>query len=143
MLASLRIRNLALVEDLEWTLGPGFTAVTGETGSGKSIIIGALKLLLGERADKTLIRTGADACTVEAVFQMDDPAAAAMDARLEENGAERCRRRGADSEALVHRGRGEPAICQRVADDAGGAEDAGGFAGGFARAARSPVAALE
>jgi DNA repair protein RecN (Recombination protein N) len=88
MLASLRIRNLALVEDLEWTLGPGFTAVTGETGSGKSIIIGALKLLLGERADKSLIRTGADGCTVEAVFQLDD--AAAMNARLEENGAEPC-----------------------------------------------------
>ena len=88
MLASLRIRNLALVEDLEWTLAPGFTAVTGETGSGKSIIIGALKLLLGERADKALIRAGADACTVEAVFQLDD--ATAMDARLEENGAEPC-----------------------------------------------------
>jgi DNA repair protein RecN (Recombination protein N) len=88
MLASLRIRNLALVEDLEWSLFPGFTAVTGETGSGKSIIIGALKLLLGERADKSLIRSGADACTVEALFQLEDPAA--MNARLEENGAEPC-----------------------------------------------------
>jgi DNA repair protein RecN (Recombination protein N) len=88
MLASLRIRNLALVEDLEWTLAPGFTAITGETGSGKSIIIGALKLLLGERADKGLIRTGADACTVEAVFQIDDTAV--LDARLEENGADPC-----------------------------------------------------
>src|SRR5262249_26235568 len=48
--------------------GPGFVAVTGETGAGKSIIIGALQLLLGERADKSLIRTGADLCTVEAVF---------------------------------------------------------------------------
>ena len=61
MLSSLRIRNLALVEELEWHLEPGFVAVTGETGSGKSIIVGALKLVLGERADKTLIRTGADA----------------------------------------------------------------------------------
>ena len=49
-------------------MGPGFIAVTGETGAGKSIIIGALQLLLGERADKSLIRTGADLCTVEAVF---------------------------------------------------------------------------
>ena len=88
MLASLRIRNLALVEDLEWTLAPGFTAITGETGSGKSIIIGALKLLLGERADKSLIRSGADSCAVEAVFQIDD--AASLDARLAENGAEPC-----------------------------------------------------
>jgi DNA repair protein RecN (Recombination protein N) len=88
MLASLRIRNLALVEELEWALVPGFTAVTGETGSGKSIIIGALNLVLGERADKSLIRTGAEACSVEAVFQMED--SGAINARLEENGAEPC-----------------------------------------------------
>src|SRR5881394_1719846 len=68
VLTLLRIRNLALVEELEWQIGPGFIAVTGETGAGKSIIIGALQLLLGERADKSLIRTGADLCTVEAVF---------------------------------------------------------------------------
>jgi DNA repair protein RecN (Recombination protein N) len=68
VLTLLRIKNFALVEELEWQLGPGFIAVTGETGAGKSIIIGALQLLLGERADKSLIRTGADLCTVEAVF---------------------------------------------------------------------------
>jgi DNA repair protein RecN (Recombination protein N) len=67
-LSLLRIRNLALVEDLEWQLAPGFTAITGETGAGKSIIIGALQLLLGERTDKSLLRTGADSCTVEAAF---------------------------------------------------------------------------
>src|SRR5216110_3660041 len=64
----LRIKNLALVEELEWQIAPGFTAVTGETGAGKSIVIGALQLLLGERADKSLIRTGADTCTAEAIF---------------------------------------------------------------------------
>ena len=68
VLTLLRIKNLALVQELEWQMGPGFIAVTGETGVGKSIIIGALQLLLGERADKSLIRTGADLCTVEAVF---------------------------------------------------------------------------
>ena len=68
VLSLLRIKNLALVEELEWQIAPGFVAVTGETGAGKSIIIGALQLLLGERADKSLIRTGADLCTVEAVF---------------------------------------------------------------------------
>lgn len=72
MLASLHIQNLALVEDLRWSLGRGFVAVTGETGSGKSIILGALKLLLGERADKSLIRSGAESCTVEAVFELDE-----------------------------------------------------------------------
>src|SRR5256884_7245724 len=64
----LRIKNLALVEELEWQIDRGFVAVTGETGAGKSIIIGPLQLLLGERADKSLIRTGTDLCTVEAVF---------------------------------------------------------------------------
>jgi len=68
VLSLLRIKNLALVEDLEWELASGFTAITGETGAGKSIIIGALNLLLGERADKSLIRTGAESCTVEAIF---------------------------------------------------------------------------
>ena len=72
VLTLLRIKNLALVEELEWQMAPGFIAVTGETGAGKSIIIGALQLLLGERADKSLIRTGADLCTVEAVFAGDD-----------------------------------------------------------------------
>ena len=72
VLTLLRIKNLALVEELEWQMVPGFIAVTGETGAGKSIIIGALQLLLGERADKSLIRTGADLCTVEAVFAGDD-----------------------------------------------------------------------
>ena len=60
MLVSLRIRNLALIEDLTWELGPGFNTLTGETGAGKSILIDALSLLLGERADKSLIRTGAE-----------------------------------------------------------------------------------
>src|SRR6188474_2291602 len=68
VLTLLRIKNLALVEELEWQIGPGFIAVTGETGAGKSMIVGALQLLLGERADKSLIRTGAELCTVEGVF---------------------------------------------------------------------------
>lgn len=86
LLSLLRIKNLALVEDLEWQLAPGFTAVTGETGAGKSIIIGALQLLLGERADKSLIRTGAETCTVEAIFSGDD--FKTLNARLVEAGIE-------------------------------------------------------
>jgi DNA repair ATPase RecN len=53
VLTLLRIRNLALVEELEWQMVPGFIAVTGETGAGKSIIIGALQLLLGETKPAT------------------------------------------------------------------------------------------
>ncbi len=69
MLTTLSIKNLALVDALTWELGSGLVGVTGETGAGKSIIVGALKLVLGERADRDLIRTGEEACTVEAVFE--------------------------------------------------------------------------
>ncbi len=88
VLTLLRIKNLALVEELEWQMGPGFVAVTGETGAGKSIIIGALQLLLGERADKSLIRTGADVCTVEAVFSGNG--LQKLNPQLVEAGVERC-----------------------------------------------------
>lgn len=87
-LSSLRIRNLALVDDLAWEPGPGFTAITGETGAGKSVIIGALNLLIGERADKSLIRSGAETCTVEAVF--DGVSDSRLASILEEAGVEPC-----------------------------------------------------
>src|SRR5437660_6608305 len=88
ILTLLRIKNLALVEELQWQMGPGFIAVTGETGAGKSIIIGALQLLLGERTDKSLIRTGADLCTVEAVFSGKD--LQKLNPKLVETGIEPC-----------------------------------------------------
>lgn len=96
-LASLRIKNLALVEDLTWEPGTGMVAITGETGAGKSILIGALQLLLGVRADKALIRSGADSCTVEAVFAVADPKD--LDHWLVEQGAEGC----ADGELMIKR----------------------------------------
>jgi len=68
MLTTLRIRNLALVTDLTLELRAGFNIVSGETGAGKSIIIGALNLMLGQRADRSLIRSGAEQSVVEAVF---------------------------------------------------------------------------
>src|ERR1051326_5991792 len=95
-LSLLRIKNLALVEDLEWHLAPGFTAITGETGAGKTIIIGALQLPLGERTDKSLIRTGAESCTVEAVFAGEK--LKQMNSLLDESGAE-----GSDGELIVDR----------------------------------------
>jgi DNA repair protein RecN (Recombination protein N) len=88
VLTLLRIKNLALVEELQWQMGPGFIAVTGETGAGKSIIIGALQLLLGERADKSLIRIGADLCIVEAVFSGND--LQKLNPQLVEAGIEPC-----------------------------------------------------
>ena len=70
MLTTLRIKNLALVSDLTLELQPGCNVITGETGAGKSIILGALNLVLGERADRTLIRSGEESCSVEAVFDV-------------------------------------------------------------------------
>jgi DNA repair protein RecN (Recombination protein N) len=91
MLVSLRIRNLALIDELTWELGPGFNTLTGETGAGKSILIDGLNLLLGERADKNLIRSGADACAVEAELEISDAARRKeINAALEEIGAEPC-----------------------------------------------------
>src|SRR3954470_18021027 len=89
MLATLRIKNLALVADLTLELQPGYNVITGETGAGKSILIGALNLALGERAERTLIRSGSESCTVEAVFNVRR-LKAPLSAFLEENGLEPC-----------------------------------------------------
>jgi DNA repair protein RecN (Recombination protein N) len=89
MLTTLRIKNLALVADLTLELQPGYNVITGETGAGKSILIGALNLVLGGRADRHLIRSGADLCTVEAVFEIP-PLAERLVPWFEENGLEPC-----------------------------------------------------
>ena len=84
MLTELRIRNFAIIESLTLPLARGFNVLSGETGAGKSIIVGALGLLLGERASTDLIRTGADRATVEGVFDVADrPEIAAL---LDERG---------------------------------------------------------
>lgn len=70
MLQTLRIRNLALVERIAVDFAAGLTVITGETGAGKSILMGALGLLMGERADRTLIRAGEEQCAIEAVFRL-------------------------------------------------------------------------
>jgi DNA repair protein RecN (Recombination protein N) len=103
MLTTLRIKNFALVSDLTLELQSGFNVITGETGAGKSILIGALNLVLGERADRTLIRTGEESCSVEAVFDVEKlrcsvrPVAessratgSTLQSFLEENGLEPC-----------------------------------------------------
>jgi DNA repair protein RecN (Recombination protein N) len=98
VLTTLRIRNLALVEDLTLELEEGYNVVTGETGAGKSILIGALNLVLGERADRTLIRSGSESCTVEAVFAVEKLKAPLQDF-LSENGIEACE----DAELIIKR----------------------------------------
>jgi len=97
MLLSIRIKNLALVEDLSIEFGRGFLAITGETGAGKSILIGALNLVLGERADRDWIRAGADSCAVEAVF--DASKIKGLPGLLDELGLEPCQ----DGQLLLKR----------------------------------------
>src|SRR5437667_12753211 len=89
MLTTLRIKNLALVADLTLELQPGLNSIPGETGAGKSIRTGALNLILGERADRTLIRSGSDTCTVEAAFDISG-LKIPLRKFLDDNGLEPC-----------------------------------------------------
>ena len=98
MLTTLRIKNLALVADLTLELQPGYNVITGETGAGKSMLIGALNLALGERADRTLIRSGCESCSVEAAFDIAR-LRAPLQSFLEENGLEPC----ADHQLILKR----------------------------------------
>ena len=73
MLQSLHVKNLALIDETEVTFGEGLNILTGETGAGKSIIIGSISLALGAKADKEMIRTGAEYGLVELIFTVDQP----------------------------------------------------------------------
>ena len=88
MLTLLKIKNLALIEEVVWEMGPGLIGITGETGSGKSMIIGALKLIVGQRADTELVRTEENTCTVEAIFDLKD--CREINSILDEAGFEPC-----------------------------------------------------
>lgn len=70
MLQSLHIKNYALIDELHIDFEAGFSVITGETGAGKSIMLGAINLLLGQRADSKLIRHGENRCVLEAVFDI-------------------------------------------------------------------------
>ena len=85
MLVHLHVRNLALIEDIEVEFGPGLNILTGETGAGKSILLGSMQLILGGRSAKDMIRTGASSALVELLFQVENPRA---EASLRELGVE-------------------------------------------------------
>jgi len=86
MLTDLRIRDFAIIDDLGLEFGPGFIVFTGETGAGKSIIIDAVELLLGGRADSSMVRAGAPAALIEGVFRLDETVAGDVRALLEREG---------------------------------------------------------
>src|SRR5512145_2459931 len=81
MLTELRLKNLAVIEAVTVPLAAGLNAVTGETGAGKSIVVDAILLVMGARAQPDLIRTGAESAVIEAVFELgpDSPAAAVLE----------------------------------------------------------------
>ena len=85
MLQSLYIQNYALIDTLDICFDTGFSVITGETGAGKSIILGAIGLLLGQRADSKAIKNGANRCIVEARFNISEYR---MEAFFEENDLE-------------------------------------------------------
>lgn len=71
MLSELSVRDLGVIEELSLVLGPGMTALTGETGAGKTLVVGAIELLLGGRAENSLVRPGAAEAVVEGRFELD------------------------------------------------------------------------
>lgn len=86
MLAELLIRDFAIIDELRVALAPGFNVLTGETGAGKSIILDAVTLVLGGRADTTDVRAGSDEAYVEATFQLSPPLRHALGPLLEAEG---------------------------------------------------------
>src|SRR3990172_1515482 len=86
MLQSLRIRDFAIIAELELSLADGFVVFTGETGAGKSIIVDAVQLVLGGRADATTVRSGADLALVEGTFVLEGAAGRAAQDLLEREG---------------------------------------------------------
>lgn len=89
MIRALRIRNLAIVEEIEIEFAPGFNVLTGETGAGKSIIVGALSVLVGGRASSDLVRTGADRAVVEATVDLPPAGASIIRREILERGRSR------------------------------------------------------
>ncbi|MCI0399024.1 MAG: DNA repair protein RecN [Chloroflexi bacterium] len=96
MLTELYIRDFAIIDELRLQLSPGFNALTGETGAGKSIILDAMALVLGERADTTVVRSGCEEAYVEALFTLSSQVQGAVGPLLTEEGLE-----GDDEDALL------------------------------------------
>ena len=108
MLLGLHVKNLALIEEEEISFEDGLNILTGETGAGKSILLGSVNLALGAKADKSLIRTGADFALVELLFRIDNERQReklkAMDIEPDEDGTVLIKRK-------IYPGRTQCSVC--------------------------------
>src|SRR5882724_13333065 len=86
VLSEMRLENYAVIDNLAVEFGPGLNLLTGETGAGKSILVDALALLLGDKASSDVIRKGAERAVVSAVFEADGPSEKLLTNILDENG---------------------------------------------------------
>ena len=86
MIEEMRLRGLGVIAEATLPLGPGFTAITGETGAGKTMVVTGLGLLLGQRADSSVVRAGSGQAAVDGVWTV--PARGPVAARVEEAGGE-------------------------------------------------------
>ncbi len=113
MLAELNISNFAIIHELRLDFAPGFNVLTGETGAGKSIIVDALSLVLGERASEEMVRSDASVARVEAIFSLDDPPESLLQF-LQESGIECDDGTLILSREVVRGGRSTPRINSRA-----------------------------
>src|SRR3954465_5598021 len=99
MLLELRVENYAVIDNLAVEFAPGLNLLTGETGAGKSILIDALALLLGDKASAGVIRSGADKATISAVFEVESGAENTVARIFENNGIDQAQ----DDESIILR----------------------------------------
>ena len=136
MLIEMRLENYAVIDSLVVEFGPGLNLLTGETGAGKSILVDALALLLGDKASTDVIRTGAKRAVVSAVFEAEGTAEKALQKVLEANGLDE-----SDDGSLILRreiaaGRQGTRVREQPAGDGGRVAGDGSASGDDSRAER-------
>ena len=121
MLREISIQNFAIIDEITLSLGNGLNIITGETGAGKSIILDALSLVLGDRSSADLVRSSADEAHLEAVFELDPmPSAPAPEEELLQAFARRLRPRLRDLDAVARVGHRRFAVLNPHTDRSGG-----------------------
>src|SRR5579883_1114465 len=127
MLTHLRISDFAILDAVELDLGPGFNVLSGETGAGKSLLVDAVALLRGGRASAEVVRAGAEEARIEAAFEPEGAAAAALAERLAKQGLEPAEEGLVARRVIGRSGRGRVYVNGALSTAAALAELAGGL----------------